>query len=276
MDLQNLELEQIKEICSELELKFIELYLQKKTIKEICDTLKLRRPQYCYITQKYKLSRFRTNTKYDLNPNNLNRDNVKIWYFLGMFASDGNLYHKNGDGGSTTVQFTLKDRDPLDDIVNILEYNGPILEYDKKNVGHVYYLSICNPHLENFLEEIFGDCVRKTKTLAFPKIKTKKQAEMFLRGYFDGDGCYTPDGRYPQWYNVEWYCDSEEFLNGLCKLIEKMIGIKTEPKRKRFRLSAHKKVYDFCKFVYKNNLDIGLKRKQTKALSHIKEWEAMI
>jgi hypothetical protein len=191
-----------------------------------------------------------------------------------MFASDGNIYKTNNN--SEVIQFTLKDKKPLEDIINILEYTGSIKEYNKPNIGLVYYLAITNKDLVTFINTIFGNVYRKTKNLNFPIITNNIQLEFFLRGYFDGDGCYTFSDKTKRFFNVECYCDSLDFINSLYNITKRYIKINPKVQNKRFRIFSRKDVYMFLKFIYKDNLNIGLTRKYVRAIQHIQNYEKLM
>lgn len=270
----NLNLEQIKQEATTLELQIINLYFQRISRKEISNKLSINTGKISTTVYKYGLTRFRSRNKYTINLNNLNVNNNQIWYFLGMFASDGNIYKSKH--GSEIIQFTLKDKKPLEDIINILEYTGSIKEYNKPNVGLVYYLAIINKELVTFISTIFTTIYRKTNNLKFPKIDNNTQLEFFLRGYFDGDGCYTFSDKTKRFFNVECYCDSLDFINTLFNITKKHIQIVPKIQNKRFRIFSRKDVYLFLKFIYQNDLNIGLTRKYLRAKQHIQNYEKLM
>lgn len=270
----DLNLEQIKQEATTLEWQIIDLYLQRVSRKEISNKLSINTGKINTTVYKYGLTRFRSRNKYTININNLNVNNSQIWYFLGLFASDGNIYKTNQ--GSEVIQFTLRDKKPLEDIINILGYTGSIKEYNKPRIGLVYYLAITNKELVTFINTIFGNAYQKTKNLKFPIINNNIQLEFFLRGYFDGDGCYTFSDKTKQFFNIECYCDSLDFLNTLSNITKKYIKIIPKVYNKRFRIFSRKDVYLFLNFIYQNDLNIGLTRKYLRAKQHIQNYQKLM
>ena len=120
MDKTNFTLEEIRENCSEVENQILDMYLNRKKQKEIIEKLSVTRSKIDHFVAKYKLTRFRSRNNYCLDEETIDVNNPEYWYFLGFFAADGNVHLTNS--GSEIVQFTLKDREPLEDIITILKY----------------------------------------------------------------------------------------------------------------------------------------------------------
>ena len=125
-------IEEIKNQCSELEKQIIDLYLTRKKQKEICQCLNIKRGKIDHLVRKYKLTQFRDRKNFSCS--NVDLSDPKFWYFLGVFASDGNMYTCSG---TEVIQFTMKDKDVLQDIKNILGYTGSVQSYNKQ--GKIVY-----------------------------------------------------------------------------------------------------------------------------------------
>nr|DAE20118.1 MAG TPA: PhyR sigma-like domain, NepR anti transduction, response regulator, sigma [CrAss-like virus sp. ctYsL76] len=74
----NLNLEQIKQEATTLELQIINLYFQRISRKEISNKLSINTGKISTTVYKYGLTRFRSRNKYTINLNNLNVNNNQI------------------------------------------------------------------------------------------------------------------------------------------------------------------------------------------------------
>lgn len=266
--MKNLPIKEIREFLTEKENLILDLYLERKTQKYICKELKCTRGNIDYLVKKFNLTRFRDRKMYYCDNSVLSINNPKIWYFLGLFASDGNMYTTNN---IERVQFTMKDKDALDTVINILGYSGPVKSYVKNNKNY-YQIMISYPSLNTFIKSIFGEVHRKTNNIKFPSIHSKEHLQLFLRGYFDGDGSFCKTNVYNK-YNFSIYCKSAKFINSLYKILKYItkshVGFY---KNHYLDLSSSKANTLLYQFLYQNNLDLGIKRKQERALQHIMKY----
>lgn len=224
------------------------------------------------------MTRFRSRNNYTIDESVLCIDNPLIWYFIGWFVSDGNLHKTNS--GSEIIQFTLKDEEPLHIIKNILGYSGEVKKYVKKvliknDVGEpitvereYYFLGITNKSLVSFLSSILNVLYRKTHTIEFPKIPNQDCLIMFVRGYWDGDGCFM----YNKSKNTACaaaHCSSLTFCNEF-RDVMKEVGIDvyvlktTCPEIRIYKKHHFEK---FVNWIYSIHSDICLFRKKDKAFS---------
>lgn len=104
MDKKNFSMDQIREDCSEVELKMLEMYLNRKKQKEIIEELGVSRSKIDHFVARYGLTRFRDKNLYCLDESVIDISNPNYCYFLGFFAADGNVHLTNS--GSEIVQFT--------------------------------------------------------------------------------------------------------------------------------------------------------------------------
>ena len=72
MNKTNFTLEEIQKDCNELENKILNLYLERKKQKDICEELNITRGKIDNLVKKYKLTRFRDVARFTINENNLN------------------------------------------------------------------------------------------------------------------------------------------------------------------------------------------------------------
>lgn len=268
--MKNYTLEKIKENCSELELQILDLYLKRFKQKDICFLLNISRHKIDSLVSKYNLTRFRDRKNYCCN--NININDPKFWYFLGLFASDGNLYKCSG---VDVIQFTLDDREALEDIKEILQYTGNIYTYYRYDKLR-YFLKISDSVLIQTVRDIFkSDCYRKTFNLQFPLINDESCLKMFLRGYIDGDGSFTK-GKNKNYYIFKIYCHSLEFYESLFKCLKTITKRVTTSKNHFIEISAQNDMYIFLKYLYSIHPNLGIIRKRERAMQHIRNYELKI
>ena len=265
MDKTNFTIEQIEQDCSDLELKILKMYLNRKKQKEIVETLGVTRSKIDHFVAKYKLTRFRDRNLYCLDETRIDINNPDYCYFLGFFAADGNVHLTNS--GSEIVQFTQKDKEPLEDIKSILNYSGAIKKYAKN--GGVYFLGITNKKLVQSLKDIFGEVYRKTSTLIFPKLPNNNCLSMFLRGFWDGDGCFTT-AHESRHYLAEAYCDSDNFIKTFIQNLQSNnISVNLYSDGRHFSINAKEEVSKFIHLLYDYDSSYGLPRKRALAMLHL-------
>lgn len=266
MNKTNFTLEQIKEDCTEIEYKILELYLLRKKQKEICEQLGVKRGKIDNLVKKYKLTRFRDRSNFTINVNTLSVGNPEIWYYLGVFAADGNLHTTNS--GTDIIQFTVKDRDCLEAIKAILQYTGEIKEYDRG-----FYLGITNKDLIAFTNATFKqDCHRKTSTLTFPETPNRDCLSMFLRGYFDGDGSFRLS-KNEKYFRFGIYCDSGEFLEKLYNVLSNIVSEHIAKYGNSIEIASQKGNYQLYTFIYSYDSPYCILRKKERAMQHILAYE---
>ena len=277
MNKQELNLDEIKQILDEQQKQILEMYLQHYKQKDIISKLNITRGKIDTLVRKYKLTRFRTRNNYTINTQVLDINNPLFWYFVGWFVADGNIHKTNS--GSEIVQFTLKDKEPLCILKDILGYTGEIKTYNKtvliKNefdekvpIERTYYfLGITNKSLVSYLKQLLNVLYKKTFTIQFPEIPNEECTKMFIRGFWDGDGCFT--------YNKSTkakiaavHCASIEFCNKFQEVM-KSFGIDVYILNTSCpEMRIHKKEH-FIKFVnwlYSIYPKICLYRKKKKAI----------
>ena len=272
MNTVDLTIEEIKGHCTEQENKIIEMYLNRYTQKKICSELNINRHIIDRLVKKYNLRRFRDRKLSFCK--NVNPQEPEFWYFLGLFASDGNLYLK---GKSVdTIQFTLDDKDALESVKTVLDCNNELKRYRRGDKMR-WYLTISDSTLINTVRNILGsDCYRKTFSIKFPNIPNERCLSMFLRGFFDGDGSFAVSS-IKGFYNFKIYCASKDFAHSLYDTLVSILhkGVHFY-KEAYIEINAQENVYNLCKFLYSYNTSIGIARKRERALQHIRNYELKI
>lgn len=97
---------------------------------------------------------------------------------------------------------------------------------------------------------------------------------MFIRGFWDGDGCFTLS-KNRRTYVGEMYCKSESFMKGFYKCMEKY-NIHVTGNTEYIRISENKGMTDFIKFIYSYKSIYGLPRKRALAFLHLYFSKMMI
>ena len=140
--------------------------------------------------------------KYYVNENAFSGDiNEEKAYWIGFLAADGCV------GKDKRLQLKLKkgDCNHIEKFKNFLEYNG-IIEHRisqlgkniRKNGLKKYYevslLRVSNKNIWKDLEQ-YGIVNNKSLSLEFPLNIPENMLRHYIRGYIDGDGCWSSDHR---------------------------------------------------------------------------------
>lgn len=191
-------------------------------------------------------------------------------YWLGFFAADG--YNHSSKG---CIEFRLhkQDKEILEKFKSCIESNNPI---------HLYKQTYCNislysKHLSDKLSE-YGLHQAKTYTLQIP-ILEKELMRHFIRGYYDGDGCFSvtkrnnrinPDSKNYQ-FNIT---GMEDPLKVIQSFLVKEIGIVNNGLKHRkstIAVTIHYSGRNVCKrildYLYKD-ATIYLQRKYNKYVEY--------
>ena len=271
IDKTNYSLEEIKQDCKELNLKVLELYLEKVPRKDICEKLGVKESRIDYLVRTYKLTRFRSPGRYTFNYDRINIEDPLYWYFLGYFAADGCLTNNKTSGD--VLEFQLTDKSAIIEIMKIFNFNGNICEKPKKVGKTIYSVQFYNKELCNSVHKIFGGCAyRKTKTLIYPEIPNKNCESMFIRGFWDGDGCFTivnSSGDLARLIEAKLYCESTTFISKLKERLQDILSITLNGDEHNLNIHKKEDVAKFIKFIYSYNSFIGLPRKRALAMLHL-------
>ena len=195
----------------------------------------------------------------------------EVAYFLGVMATDGNLYICKNGSERLSIFVQEKDRDWLIKVRNIFTDENPIKVRKVKKSRYVGF-SITQKGLADALD-VHGIIENKSHTIKFPKKMPKKLLPHFIRGCFDGDGSITfkrSEARQAYIQTVKFISGSKEFLEGLQEVLSKK-GINTSlctEKRKKPRQDLHRlhimkdslgKMYDY---MYKDSKTCLLRKKK--------------
>ncbi len=193
----------------------------------------------------------------------------KFAYAIGLIATDGNL---SKDGRH--ISFTSKDKQLAEIFVKTLAIKNKIGRKASGTVKEKRYFNIQfgDVNFYSFLQKI-GLTVNKSKTLGAIKIPNKYFFD-FLRGSFDGDGCFYSYWD-PRWkssfmFYTEFISASLEHVLWLQKEIKTHLGISGHISRGgssicyQLRYAKKESIKLLAKIYYKKNLPT-LERKRVKA-----------
>lgn len=144
-------------------------------------------------------------------------DSSEKAYWLGFIYADGYITQ---DYFGITI--SAKDINHLEKLKKVMQANIEIKTYlasKKTSYSNNLY---CRFIIKD--KKIVSDLIRhgvvynKTNILQFPSTINDKYLYDFIRGYFDGDGCYTQSNKGT--YKIK-FCGTEALLNGIKKHINK-------------------------------------------------------
>jgi intein/homing endonuclease len=142
--------------------------------------------------------------KRTINEEFFDRLNESSAYILGYLFADGSVKAKPK---YYILSINGQDREVIEQILEEMESNHEI-----KEIGNSYRVSISSKRLVESLMR-WGLRPIKKENLKFPYMIPKELMSHFIRGYFDGKGCWLVEkGRR---ITINFACGSEEFLEGL-------------------------------------------------------------
>lgn len=107
---------------------------------------------------------------------------------------------------------------------------------------------------------------------------SKLSDQFFIRGVFDGDGCYEPNPNYPNCFRIRLYMNNYIFLNQLKDYFFNTLGIESyirdkykDPEKstvKILNITKRKSVELFRDLIWADKKHIGIKRKKEVILNY--------
>lgn len=138
--------------------------------------------------------------QYNINHDFFNEiDTEEKAYILGLLYADGSVSNnKNATDNTITLRLQISDIEILERINKILETDRPIYIYKNNGYkGNNYaMLTIKSKQIrDNLIQKGCG--VNKTYTLKYPnkEVISDKLQSHFIRGFLDGDGSISFDGK---------------------------------------------------------------------------------
>lgn len=197
-------------------------------------------------------------------------------YYLGLIASDGNVYKR--DNGQCLLSITLQKEDEyiLNNFYNILNINRTCSETSK-----YCSLQISSKIIFDDLSK-YGIIPNKTWNMHLKNIP-KKFMPSFLLGYFDGDGSITHSKNGTITKTDVSICGTKSSINSISYMLDELnlkylliLDNRNKYKGKFYRLVFKNTTEKYCflKMIYENNSDIlKLKRKEERVLDLIYKIE---
>ncbi len=199
------------------------------------------------------------------------RWNANLAYAVGLIATDGCLSKDN-----LLIDLTSKDREQLENFSKCLDVNFTIGNKWNKNGNKHLRIQFKNRIFYDFLLSV-GLTPRKSLTMGRLAIPDKYFYD-FLRGSFDGDGCFysywDPRWKSSHMFYIEFVSASEKHIDWLRTEIHERLGIKghvTKGINICFHLKyAKKEAIEIIKKMYYNPKVVSLSRKRLKIKKALK------
>jgi hypothetical protein len=209
--------------------------------------------------------------KYEINDQYFNSiDTEEKAYWFGFIAADGSI-RTHGDRRlhyRLTINLAEKDKAHLEKLRKALSSNHPI-KYRKKNKAFSLVITV-KPLVEGLLKN--GLLPLKEQNLRWPSALSGELQRHFLRGYFDGDGCFSmkQSKRWPA--GIIHVLGNFTFLEGLrdfvytgCNLNKNKISANHKSETTAFiQWSGNILFREFYDFIYLKS-SICLDRKKNRA-----------
>ena len=259
--------------------EIVSLY-NNKTSKELAETYGVSRGQITKIWYDKKLiGKDRHTYSFDYNYFEEIDTNDKA-YFLGLLASDGNVFNRDDRRAQPIIRLSLQkeDKNILEIFKVYLESKQPlyITEINSSYTNYMYTLELVSNKMANDLKK-YNIIPCKTYDYEMKLLKDNYMSHYF-RGYFDGDGtinCTNNMFHTPSQYNISICGFNHNLLKMRDYLFDK-VGInciivldKRYSKKNKNNLPFGNLVftnindkYKFLKYIYKERGDIYLSRKR--------------
>jgi hypothetical protein len=207
------------------------------------------------------------NRKYDVNHNYFDIiDTEEKAYWLGFLYADGYIRERKS-GSSLEMKLSIKDKKHLELFRECIGSNHKIIDgfnsvkyKDTISRSHMSTLAMYSNQLVESIKKQ-GVHSRKTFIITKPNIE-KPLISHFIRGYFDGDGCFYLSGDKKR-NSTTFVCASDQFREFLIsELLDNGMEFKWYGgiKITIYKKLDNKKFYDY---IYKN-ATIYLNRKKEK------------
>lgn len=195
-------------------------------------------------------------------------DNEEKAYWLGFLYADGNVSSKEDK-----IELSLNEKDykHLEKFKNFLNISNKICYRERVKAYRISFRS--DKCKKDLIKQ--GCFPKKSLILKFPLEQQvpKHLLRHFVRGYFDGDGCFCNTDKT---FSVG-IISTEEFLKSLLNELSHIMYTKNQiflaskniNGAKKYVFSAEYDVYKFLNWIYKD-ANVYLDRKYEKYLDYIK------
>jgi len=208
---------------------------------------------------------------YYLNRNSFQKMSRDYAWILGLIYSDGSVNDENN------VTIELTDLNILEKTEKILEGKDLITKIPKRkgreHHKQTWLLRFVSKKISNQLKEVYGLFPNKSLTIEWPENLEKKYYWDFIRGVFDGDGCFYTRRRKNYQEGLFYICSGSELFSKQLKEKLENLGVnsvcfgrhKKENYNSIYRVTVHNHndltfIYNF---LYKNT-NSYLPRKKEK------------
>lgn len=201
------------------------------------------------------------NRKYNLDFNFFSKDTEYSFYWAGFIAADGWVRSDSKSGYVLGLELSIKDIEHLkkfkediqaEQLIKTFEKPERYISNNKKTpISKICSLLICSKQIVNNLKR-FGIIPNKTYKLNIPDwLKEHDLLHHFLRGYIDGDGCFSVAKNKNQKPHIT-FCmrGTANFLNSFNDIMYKKNIIK---KRKELIGTCGKQSNTFARIQYSGN-----------------------
>ena len=164
---------------------------------------------------------FETNRKWTLDESFFDEINTEQKaYFMGLLYADGCL--NDGKQSSIVLSLCETDKDILEKFNLALKYDRPLAIIKKygKAKQDAFTVTVQCRRMYNAVVR-FGCTPRKTFTLTYPNFISAELHRHFIRGFFDGDGSMSFNGRFG-YVNI---VATDMFCQSVASILNDQLGI---------------------------------------------------
>ena len=261
-----------KRILNQEELDYIrEQYSKGTSINKIAISLKTDKKKVSEAVKNmgFNVGNGQFKRKYKIDHNTFNNiDTEEKAYMLGYLMADGSIGEYNNQK-ILQIYLNQKDEDMLVKFLDILKSDYPIRRRTINSFGIISnqcYFYITSEQIYKDLKEL--NMLNKSQ---MPLI-SKELEKHFIRGYFDGDGCFSVYSRKDAEFNI---MAEKEMLNSFIEIF-KNNGIQfTDSKHRKnkmfkIRKSGKQEIQKIYNYLYKD-ATIWLKRTRDKMEEYLNE-----
>lgn len=219
-------------------------------------------------------------SKYTVNEDFFSVDSEAAFYVAGFMAADGNItYGKQFKTGLLALGLSSIDKEHLVKIKEAMDFTGIISDYSYWNkcnnvMTNSSWLKIyCSKKLISDIGNRFNVLPQKTFTYTFPiDIINHEMVRHFLRGYFDGDGCFYQPKNMRRSISFE-LLGTQSFLETVKLILERECNLQSKTKISktknihRLRYGGRDQLSKIANYLYGNST-IRLERKFDK-IAHL-------